>query len=110
MRLDIAMMPLFLFCLRAESGLVGLILRAPQSCLPTQEFHGALRVAHHLSFFVMFAIVLQIPQTPVNGRFSCIHALNELLAVNLNNGSGVYLVPRLRFAFVHAKPNSSMQC
>jgi hypothetical protein len=89
MRLDIAMMPLFLFCLRAESGLVGLILRGPQSCWPTQEFQSALRVPHHLSFFMMVAIVLQIPQTPVNCRFSCIHALNELLAVKLNNGSGV---------------------
>src|SRR5579871_4678314 len=54
----------------------------------TQERQGALRVCHELALFMMVAVVLQIPQTTVNCRFRRIHALNQLLRIQLDNGSG----------------------
>jgi hypothetical protein len=38
-----------------------------------------LRVFHELPLFMMIAIILQIPQTTVNCRFSRIHALADVL-------------------------------
>jgi len=71
----------------------------------TQERKGALRVFHKLALFVMVAVVPQISQTTVNCRFSRIHALSELFRIQLYNGSGVQLIPRLRFCFIHVVPD-----
>ena len=46
-----------------------------------------MRVFHELTLFMMVAVVLQILQTTVNCRFSRIHAINQLLWVQLYNGS-----------------------
>jgi hypothetical protein len=48
-----------------------------------------LRVFHESALFMMIAVILQIPQATVNCRFSRIHALNQLLRIQLYNGSGV---------------------
>jgi hypothetical protein len=48
-----------------------------------------LRVSNELPLFVMVAVVLQIPQTTVNCRFSRIHALNEAIWFYLKDRSGV---------------------
>jgi hypothetical protein len=74
--------------------------------LPTQKLKSELCVPHQLPFFVVVTIMLQIPQSAVDCRRGCIHTPNELLAVRLNNGSGEYLIPTLRFTFVHATPDS----
>ena len=47
---------------------------------------------------MVVAVVLQILQTTTDCGFSRIHSLNQLLGIYLNDGRGIQLIPRLRFA------------
>jgi hypothetical protein len=71
----------------------------------TQERKDTLRVFHEVPLFMMVAVVLQVSQTTVNCRFSRIHALSQLFRIQLYNGSGVQLIPRLRFCFIQVVPD-----
>ena len=55
----------------------------------TQKCQGALGVFDEFPLFVMVTIVLQIPQTTVNCRFSGIHLLTDVLLFQLKNSRSV---------------------
>lgn len=84
-----ATVALFMFYIRALPGFpLWLASRGNRLRTATQERKGALCIFHALTLFMMIAVVLQIPQTSLNRRFRHGYALNQLLRIQLHNGSG----------------------
>ena len=76
--------------IRADLTMRGRFISAfMRARITTQELQSALGISHHVPFFVMVAIALQVPQTPVNRRFSRSDPVNEPLGVQFDNRRSV---------------------